>query len=353
MTSDRETKILICCAQKDINPQEIEELLREDIDWAKLLEKAGVNNIKPLLYQSLKKIESKNIPEDVFNQLKAEFRNNNLKNISLTQEMINLVKVFKQANIPIIPYKGTLLASYVYGQINLRTCEDIDFIVETKDFVKTEELCRENGYQLQAEYQWEKTLYNAEKKVYIDIHKKLTPEYFPLIFDFHSIYQRLQPVTIMGQKILTLAPEDLLMVLCIQITKDLWERDAKLAKVCDINELIKTVKTLDWEKVIHLVHVAKCERLFIFGLYVSQQLLGTVLPQAIERKIQDDLAIKLYFEQVIIYLQTKIEPSIERKPWIERLLERIIIEFPKSEKLSMFGLFRYFIMFLLTSQRKK
>ena len=51
---------------------------------------------------------------------------------ALLRELLRLHKLFESANIPVIPYKGPLLAWVAYGSFIRREYSDLDFIVEQK-----------------------------------------------------------------------------------------------------------------------------------------------------------------------------------------------------------------------------
>jgi hypothetical protein len=71
-----EANLLLCCARtsKDANTaSRITALLREDIDWARVLELARKHRMTPLLYWHLGVEDSGAVPKHVLEVLRAHF----------------------------------------------------------------------------------------------------------------------------------------------------------------------------------------------------------------------------------------------------------------------------------------
>jgi hypothetical protein len=83
----------------------------------------------------------------------------------------------------------------------------------------------------------------------------------------------------------TLAPEDLLIALCIHGAKHFWER---LSWVCDVAHLLSLDRPLDWSLVFQLARAAGVERMLALGLCLAVELFSIELPAELLRQIQSD-----------------------------------------------------------------
>jgi hypothetical protein len=54
-------------------------------------------------------------------------------NLFLEKELLTLLDTFKANNIMAVPFKGPLLAVAIYGDMLLRECGDLDFLIKRKD----------------------------------------------------------------------------------------------------------------------------------------------------------------------------------------------------------------------------
>ncbi len=132
-----EGELLLCCSRTQLDEsakKQIQLLIEHEINWSHLLQIAEKHRVIPLLYHGLRLSCSDAIPGEIYHNLKGRFYANTHKNFLLTNELIRLVSLFRDQNIRSIPYKGTLLASSVYGKLSFRQVWDIDFLVHQRDF---------------------------------------------------------------------------------------------------------------------------------------------------------------------------------------------------------------------------
>ncbi|NEO66192.1 MAG: nucleotidyltransferase family protein, partial [Moorea sp. SIO4G2] len=232
-----EIELLLCCARTQVDnttAEEIKTLLQHNINWEYLVETAARHGVIPLLYTSLQNTCPEAVPQDIFKHLQTYFDVNSLHNLFLTQELLKLLDLFKQHNIPVIPYKGPALAVSAYGNLSLRQFCDLDILVHERDFLKAIDLLTSSGYQPkvkqsilndQEHIAWikdsnEYSLITKNGNVSLDIHQQTIPKefkLFPLVFD--DLWERLEPVSLTGTKVLNFHREDLLLILCVHGSK--------------------------------------------------------------------------------------------------------------------------------------
>ncbi|MCC5639670.1 nucleotidyltransferase family protein [Nostoc sp. CHAB 5844] len=69
------------------------------------------------------------------------------------------------------------------------------------------------------------------------LHWRITPRFFPFELPVADLWQRRQWLSLLNVPVPTLAPEDLLLSLCVHGAKECW---GKLKWICDVAELIRT-----------------------------------------------------------------------------------------------------------------
>ena len=146
------------------------------------------------------------------------------RSLQLTAELIKLSDWLDSQQIRAIPYKGPALAVVAYGSVGLRQFGDLDILVQPSDYLKTRNLFLARGYQLTSDWGWECGLSDDTRALGVDLHKGLGPAQFPVELNFERLWERRQPVSIAGGRISTFCAEDMLIVLCIQLVKDGWEK---------------------------------------------------------------------------------------------------------------------------------
>jgi hypothetical protein len=314
---DKEIELLLCCARTHIDTviaERIENLLQEDINWGYLMRTASQQGIMPLLYSSLNNTCPEAVPQDTFSQLQRAYHTNALHNVLLTKELLKLLNLFKTQEIPAIPFKGPVLAASAYGSLSLREFGDLDILVHKQDVPKVKDLLISQSYEwqpwrsqsthpqsstyLQSQYRYDIYFIKWHSKNYrscIEIHWETTPKHIMFPLNPAQLWQNLEQVSLCGTKVLNLPPEHLLPILCIDHSKDHW---AQLRVICDVAELLRAYKGLDWQRVIEHANSLRRERSLFLGLFLAHDLLGTALPEEVWHKMQTDPVAKSLAMQV-------------------------------------------------------
>lgn len=299
-----EAELLLCCGRMHLDSDTVDHmrtLLRKDLDWGRLLAMAEKHRVMPLLYRNLFRWGSHAVPGDTFKVLRSSFLFTAQRNLVLTRTLLRLLHLFHERTIRTIPYKGTVLAKAVYGKVSLRQVHDLDLLVHERDFQRGRELLLSHGYVLAETFDQEQSFRHRKSNIEVDLHWGFAPFYFPLKVDFDGLWQRIVPVDLDGSTAMTFSPEDLLLILCIQVAKDSWERRQQLehlSKVCDIAELIRVGERLDWCFIIHQAGELGVARILHFGLCLARELLGARIPQDVWTHVENDTMARPLAKQV-------------------------------------------------------
>jgi putative nucleotidyltransferase-like protein len=144
-----EMELLLCCARTTVDPKTLERLktlLRQDIDWHRVISTADSHGVLPLLYRSLSRISPDAVPKVIFDQLREGFQSNAQHSLFLTAELFKLLDLFAVHEINAIPFKGPVLAASVYRDLSLRPFSDLDLLLNRNDLLKAGGLLASLGY---------------------------------------------------------------------------------------------------------------------------------------------------------------------------------------------------------------
>jgi hypothetical protein len=311
-----EIELLLCCARTQPSPeigQQIQTLAQQSLDWSYLLQTAARHSVLPLLYQNLKNLCPEAVPKPVLSELRNFFHTNAAHNLFLTQELLKILKLFQDNDIPAIPFKGPVLAVSVYGNLALRQFGDLDIWVREEDFLRVIIDITAKKYETPFRQGWmgqlplyklininynvhECAVVHVDNRVNIDVHKSLTRKSFFLFqLDFEYLWQRIELVDILGTEVSSLQPEDLLLVLCVHGSKHGWE---KLGWICDVAEFVLVHQEVEWTLIIEQAKKLGCERMLLMGLTLANNLLDTPLPEIVHQSIEADPKSTLLVAQV-------------------------------------------------------
>ena len=294
-----EKQLLVCCARTQITPEiaaTIRKILAGPLDWDYLLWEAEENSIAPLLQRHLSAVAPGVAPPAAQEQLKKTCRANTVRCLYLTAELIHILRLFQSQNIPVIPYKGPVLAAQAYGDFALREFEDLDIILRQSDVPKAHEIIVSLGYK--PKFDWilspgaaaslvpgEYNYRDEARHTMVELHTEITLRHFPTKPDLDAFIGNLAPVKLSDHDVLTFTAEDLLPMLCIHGSKDFWER---LSWIADINELVQSHHALDWDRVLRFAQPLHAARMLNLGLALAVSVLGLSLPSEVKARVQAD-----------------------------------------------------------------
>jgi Uncharacterised nucleotidyltransferase len=336
----REMVLLTCCSRTQVSPamaSQIRQLVAEPLDWQDLLQRAAYHGVMPLLYKTLNEICPALVPQDIQLQLSLVFRKTTFSNLSRTAELLKVLAILNQHQIPAIAFKGPTLAEVAYGGLALRSFSDLDLLVRCDDYRQPRAVLAAHGYKTTdyyltceqeeqaANYSGEYSLLNADKGVALDIHARLVSiNAFQLGCDFAWIWDNLQPVTLSNQTVQTLSVEDLLLYLCTHATREVW---LHLKAICDIAELLRHQPHINWSQLTATAQEQGLWRILLLGLSLAHEVLGAELPEEILQAATADPVLRSLRQQVYrsldkVYIETESVPFLDRFKFHLAVMER-------------------------------
>ncbi|ALF54784.1 hypothetical protein ACX27_21260 [Nostoc piscinale CENA21] len=245
----------------------IERLLQKPINWEYILEIAAYHKVLPLLFINLSKFNSQAIPHKIFSTLQKYYYLNTQHSLLMASKLVNILNIFTEHNIPVIPFKGPILATIAYGDISRRSFGDLDLLVHRKDFLKTKQILINEGFEPYADSNekeaaylkslnsqdeeaylhshWELHLINRKEQVTLDVHQGVLSKKFSLPYSSEWIWNDTITINFAGKQILSFSAENLIIILCSQGSKDCW---LFLNRICDLAEVLRTYTDVNWEK---------------------------------------------------------------------------------------------------------
>lgn len=335
--NDVELALLLCCARPHIAPAVATQIrsLVQQVNWQKLVPLAEWHSVLPLVYQALNTVCPEEVPTPVLKQLRHSFHAIALNNQLLMQTLLNLLKQFEAKGVPVLAFKGPLLATSVYGDLNLRQFSDLDLLVPKQAVESAKALLLEQNYEPYQMIGWQVAFTHPTSGVSIDLHFALAPRYFRVNLQFEQLRSRLQAREFNTEQILCLSPVDLLLILCISFCRDRHECKSRLIQLSDVAQLIQAYPELDWQAVLRQARRLGILRIVLVTLALAQSLLDVSLPDIIQSHLDDNPSIDALINPVESWLWHELHPRSSgacteihdhdfyfklRERWIEKTL---------------------------------
>ena len=318
-----EAELLLCCARTDLSPAlnaRIMRRIRAGVDWVALLDLAKYHGVAPLLFRALAQVCPDDLPKEFLEPLRRYVQAATILSRALVQELVVLTDAFVARHVPVIPFKGATLAAAAYRDLSLRDFDDLDFIVPQSSLDEAQSVLWSQGYRPRDREPASADSHDAHEPYHVfvkkgsltrvDLQWVMVHQHFSFLLDRAECWQRMTTVSIHGRAVSALAPEDLLIVLCVHGSKHAWEQ---LKWVCDVAELLRAHPSIDWEHVFSRATAWRCRRMVAMGLELARRLVDAPVPPAVQRQLQKEADISLLALRMPYSLLVSQEDGISEK----------------------------------------
>jgi hypothetical protein len=289
--------LLICCAS--VAPgkgPKLEALISKGVDWTLVIAQGHRHDILPLLYWSLKTHCPDKVPDPIRKELGEFFQANARKNLFTISELLRIVDGLKAEGIKAIPFKGPVLTSILYGNPALRCYGDLDILINPRDFHLATQILEYLDYgpvtPIRSPFQetillksaCEYSFYSRTRKMQIDLHWGI---YLDWIYDPRRAdqwWQRTEETFLGNESVITLSPEDLLLLLAIHGSLHGW---SSIKWISDLAKLLETRK-MDWSYVFRKAAQNRCRRMTFTSILLANKLLLAPVPDQIRDQVEKD-----------------------------------------------------------------
>ncbi|HLH77148.1 MAG TPA: nucleotidyltransferase family protein [Candidatus Binataceae bacterium] len=272
--------------------------------WEPLIALCASHRVLPLLQQGLRSISSGLVPASIRARLANAARLLRLRNLVMTQSLLQTVAVLEAAGVAALPFKGPVLAQAAYGDIGLREFDDLDLLVRPTQHIRALSALRAAGYRSalglpQKQFSrfllhYEEAFVSPRNEAVIDLHWHLNPPYFDYVPSADDLLARARPLPIGERQVPAMAPADCVLMLCVHSARHGWPR---LDWLSDLARMIGA-HPLDWEDLTARAQHLGCGRMLLVGLALSARLLNAAVPQSPLNLAAADAAVSLNVRRI-------------------------------------------------------
>lgn len=296
-----ELELNLSCGRALIAPamkERVRSLLEKGLDWPAAVAIAERHRLSPIVYETLSGSARDLISPAELNALRRAAAPSMNAGMVLLRELLRLYPLFETAQIPVVPYKGPLLAWVAYGNFLRREYLDLDFVVQQRYIPDLVAVMKSAGYLPQFDSgevharqdgsaPGQYSFVSHPQKILVEIHTERTLRYFPTGIDLVDLTGRLMTIQIGEGRLRTFSVEDTLVMLCVHGAKHFWER---LGWVLDVAKLT-TAQPVDWELASKIAARMESTRVLHLGLYLAHDLFAAPLPDKMLEEIARDHAV--------------------------------------------------------------
>lgn len=251
--------------------------------WAKLLTLARRHGIVPLLGDVLKRLpQGHALPDDVLDYVQQQYRAGAARNVRLYFELENVLARLSESRVRVVLLKGAHLAKWVYGNIALRTMDDIDLMVGLSDVSAACQALSQLGYQSMSCVKMDaKTVtFVRPGATPIEIHWGVERNTYGFQIDVGSLWSRSISVNVECAGPLVLCPEDLILHICLHTTYHHTGFHLGLRPLCDISAAVRHYRhSINWADLTTRADGARVGKGVYLALSLAHELVGVDIPE--------------------------------------------------------------------------
>jgi hypothetical protein len=303
-----EVRVLITCARPWLDAGDLRglrTLVEGELDWELLLSLAERHAVVPLLYRHLCASGAVRLPAAFDQRLRRLYFGSVSLAMFLTEELRRVLRVLADGGIEALAYKGPALAVHLYGDVSLRTFRDLDLLVRPRDFVAARAALAEAGFRPRAPLtpaqaraaratECDEGLVHGERGTLVELHWAVAPPYFSFPLSADELIARAVPIDILGFAAVAPSREDLVLLLAMNGTKDLWRR---IEPACLLAEVLRAETAPDWSLVLARAQAVHGERMLGLALRLAADLLGAPFPEPLRTHFESDRGLEAIVDQ--------------------------------------------------------
>ena len=296
--------------------ESINRALSAKLDWTRVIELALAHRMTPALLAALEVADPSLVPTDLLAAVRHNCSHLRDQSRAQVKELLELLEALRRRSVIAVPFKGPVLGQVLFDDPCLRPSGDLDLLVRPEDVTGVCEVLEARGYVdgamrpgaspltptqhgMYRRFQCEYRYVRASDGLVVEPHWAFSQHPLAVDVDYAGMLGRARPTRLGDHTTLTLAPEDLLLALCIHGLKHRWER---LTWIRDVGALVACSPDLDFDALVARARTFGCARLLLVGLAVASMCTGVQLPVAVERLIETDRMTGVLANQVLARL---------------------------------------------------
>jgi len=256
------------------------------IDWTRVVDVAIERNLAPLLLSRLRQADAEaRVPAEEWARLQRAFLVSVGRSERVRRGLGRLLAALGEQGMSVVVLKGAYLAEAVYGDIALRPMGDVDLLVREAELEPAQVVLDELG-GVHREYDGSESGFVRGRhlphttvgRLVVELHWNIVSPAGPVQVDVAGLWRRARPCRVAGVQTLCLAPEDLLLHLCLHTCYE--DHLASLRGLVDITETARRFRgELDWEQLAARAGQWGGSRYVGLALHLARAMLGADVPE--------------------------------------------------------------------------
>ena len=306
---------MLLCMKKDMSASKRDQAISEvsaGIDWKLFYRQVNKHRVFPVVYKNMRTFCSGQIENSVMTFLKNKSNQNIGHSLKLSSELVRIVGILNEQEIPVLTLKGPLLSLALYGDMNIRVSNDLDLMINLSDLQRTDRLLIEAGYRrvrpseiltgkqrdifLKNNHHY---AYSNDLNVHIELHWKF--DFIGFNTAFSKTWEDRRTLLVNRTQFNLMSAEEEFLYYVFHGAKHGWNR---LRWLSDVAEMIGS-NNYNWDIIIKRAGQLKMLHMLAQAMVLCRDLMDTAVPGVLSHVVDDNLrGRKLAFMAIPIILDT-------------------------------------------------
>jgi hypothetical protein len=271
------------------------------LDWHRFLRVVGRHQLIGLVHEGLTQAQS-DLPPEIGREIGAQAATLVRENLAMAREALRVQRLFDDADLPVLFVKGATLAVLAFGNLGLRSGQDIDLLVPYETLPAATALILGAGYR---RFDPPPNISDAHLRLVMPLRKDLgfvhqatglrIELHWRLFLNPHAMAEasimapsRVVPLT-RAEGLRTLGEEDLFVYLCMHGALHWWHR---LKWLADVNALLASAPENGVERLVRAAKARGAGRAAAQALLLCRKLLLTPLPASVTATLEKSATVR-------------------------------------------------------------
>jgi hypothetical protein len=299
-----EQAALMACARRGLG-QDGTRVASEDLDWHAFLAEAAEHGLTPLVQQGLGALRAPP-PPPIASALRAHRAVAALRHqVGFEATLRQAVTALHRVGVEPIVLKGGALTYLVYPAPELRTMGDLDLLVPLEQLDRASEALHVVGFRtwpgaVPDHHHHLPPLLAPGGQFALELHHHVLPEANPYALDIHAICARAQRRQLGSVEARVLAPEDMLLHVCVHLAWGHRYQWFPLRTLVDVLALTTSSRpALDWDRFLAVVEQTRTGGAVYWTLRLTHVWLQAPVPDFVLNRLAPPAMVKRLMQAVI------------------------------------------------------
>jgi Uncharacterised nucleotidyltransferase len=271
------------------------------LDWARVLRVAKRHQVISLIHEGLTQSQP-DVPPEIADEIGTQAAALVGENLAMARESMRLQRLFDEADLPVLFVKGPALAVLAFGNLGLRSGQDIDILVPYEALPAATAVISRAGYR---RFDPPPNIGDAQLRLVMLLRKDLgfvhqstglrIELHWRLFLNPHAMAERSftaasRVVPLSGAAgVRTLGEDDLFAYLCMHGALHWWNR---LKWLADVNALLASTPQNGVERFVRAAETRGVGRAAALALLLCRKLFQTPLPASLTATLDKSITMR-------------------------------------------------------------